>query len=49
MTLRDFFAAATLAGPAVFDESGYTRSPKEIAEVAYSVADAMMAARDLDA
>jgi hypothetical protein len=40
MTLRDYFAGQALAG------CGVPNRPQEIAEWAYMVADAMLAARD---
>lgn len=43
--LRDYFAAKALGGPAVFNDEGFKRTPKEVAEVAYAMADAMLAAR----
>lgn len=46
MTLRDYFAAKALAGPAVVNDSGCIRTPSETALIAYQLADAMLAARE---
>lgn len=43
MTLRDYFAAKAMQGMLTSDENYRT---KELAEYAYQVADAMLAARD---
>lgn len=46
MSLRDYFAAAAIKGGAIFhQEDGCGRDPKESAEIAYQVADAMLAER----
>ena len=42
MTLRDYFAAKSLANPYTYNDS----NPDKVAEWAYSVADAMMKARE---
>ncbi len=45
MTLRDYFAAKVMQGLLTSD-TGYTMSSAQIAELAYSQADAMLKARE---
>lgn len=45
MTIRDYFAGKAMAGPAVFNDEGFKRTPEELAALAYQIADAMLAAR----
>ncbi len=42
MTLRDYFAAKALSNPYTFDDS----SSEKVAQWAYHIADAMLAARE---
>jgi hypothetical protein len=52
MTLRDYFAAQALTGAQIWDavingkNAQFSANTKKLAEVAYAVADAMLAARE---
>jgi hypothetical protein len=45
MTMRDYFAAKALGGMLASEEEGAVYSAKNVAERAYEMADAMLAAR----
>ncbi|MHA2903153.1 hypothetical protein ACW9FB_11765 [Ralstonia mannitolilytica] len=45
MSLRDYFAAKALGGMLASEEEGAVYSAKNVAERAYEMADAMLAAR----
>jgi hypothetical protein len=52
MTLRDYFAAQALTGAQIWDavingqNAQFSQGTEKLAEVAYAVADAMLAARE---